>query len=292
MNRLPGALLSCCLPLLPLTSLADITLTDDTGQTVTLDEPAQRIITLVPHATELMFEIGAGDRVIATVDYSDYPAAAKDIERIGDFNALNLEAVIKRQPDLLIAFTSGPVMDDVAQLETLGLPVFHSDPQSFASIAQAMRDYGRLTGLEAKASEAASSFETGIAELGSRYGQSDPLSVFYEVWHDPIFTLNGDSYISDVIELCGGRNVFADLPAISPQISLEAVFEADPQVIVTGPTNAGPDSPWREWPQLKAIKNDAMVQVNPDYLHRPTPSLLIGARQLCEDLDRLRTDVY
>lgn len=271
---------------------AEITLTDDLGNRVRLDEPAQRIITLVPHATELMFEIGGGERIVATVAYSDYPEAARSIRRIGDYNALNTEAIIALKPDLLIAFTSGQAMKDVEQLKSMGLTVFHSDPQSFESIAKAMRDYGYLTGLEDAADAAATAFENGIALLGSRYGDKAPLSVFYEVWHDPIFTLNGDSFITDIIELCGGRNVFADLPTLSPQISLEAVFEEDPQVIATGPNDAGPDSPWLKWPQLQAIANDALIAVDPDYMHRPTPSLLIGATRLCEDLDRLHTEVY
>lgn len=271
---------------------AEITLTDDLGNTVRLDQPAQRVITLVPHATELMFEIGGGDRIIATVAYSDYPEAARSIPRIGDYNALNTEAVIALKPDLLIAFTSGQSQKDVEQLKSMGLTVYHSDPQSFESIARAMRDYGRLTGLEASANAAAATFESNIGRLGSRYGNEAPLSVFYEVWHDPIFTLNGDSFITDIIELCGGRNVFADLPTLSPQISLEAVFAEDPQVIATGPNDAGSDSPWLKWPQLQAIANGALIAVDPDYMHRPTPSLLIGATKLCEDLDRLRTEVY
>ncbi|GGX48338.1 cobalamin-binding protein [Saccharospirillum salsuginis] len=278
--------------LLPLTGLAEITLTDDTGQDITLDEPAQRVITLVPHATELMFEIGAGDRIIATVDYSDYPKAARDIQRIGDYNALNQEAIIDLKPDLLIAFTSGPAMKDVEQLKRMGLTVFHSDPQTFTTIADALRDFGRLTGLDESANDAATTFETAIGELGSRYGDRETLSVFYEVWHDPIYTLNGESFISDIIDLCGGRNVFADLPVISPQISLEAVFEQDPQVIVTGPVGNEAESPWTEWPQLQAVNNNALVTVDPDTMHRPTPSLLIGAGQLCRDLDRLRSEVY
>jgi len=289
MNRLFCLLITI---LLPLTGLAEITLTDDTGQEITLDESAQRVITLVPHATELMFEIGAGDRVIATVEYSDYPKAARDIQRIGDYNALNQEAIIDLNPDLLIAFTSGPSMKDIEQLKRMGLPVFHSDPQSFTSIADALRDYGQLTGLDDSANQAAATFESAIGELGSRYGDRETLTVFYEVWHDPIYTLNGESFVSDIIDLCGGRNVFAELPVISPQISLEAVFEQDPQVIVTGPVNGGAESPWMEWPQLQAVNNEALVTVDPDTMHRPTPSLLIGARRLCQDLDQLRTKVY
>lgn len=272
--------------------LAEIRLTDDLGRDVVLAQPAERIVTLIPHATELMFEIGAGDRVVATVAYSDYPDAARQIQRIGDFNTLNTEAIIALRPDLLIAFTSAPNLGDVARLEELGLKVFHSDPQTFADIARTLRDFGRLTGLPAAGEAAANDFEAGIAGLRSRYADKTPLSVFYEVWHDPIFTLNGDSYISDIINLCGGINVFADLPVISPQVSLEAVFNQDPQVIVTGPPADQSPSPWYDWPQLQAVKNDALIHINPDDMHRPTPSLLVGAEQLCLEMDRLRDTVY
>lgn len=272
--------------------LAEVRLTDDLDNEVVLDQPAERIITLIPHATELMFDAGAGDRVVATVEYSNYPAAAQKIDRIGDYNNLNTEAIVALKPDLVIAFTSAPNMSDISRLKELGLTVFHSDPQSFTDIARTLRDFGRLTGMEDSAEQAATEFEAGIAELRDNYSNQQTLSVFYEVWHDPIFTLNGDSFISDIIELCGGRNVFADLAALSPQVSQESVFEKDPQVIVTSPSADGSESHWYDWPQLQAVKNDALVTINPDDMHRPTPSLLTGANQLCRELDQLRADVY
>lgn len=269
--------------------LAEIRLTDDLGREVVLAEAAERIVTLIPHATELLFEIGAGDRIVATVAYSDYPDEARRIQRIGDFNNLNTEAIVALQPDLLIAFTSAPNLDDIDRLKELGLRVFHSDPQTFGEIARTLRQFGQLTGRTAAAEAVAAEFEADIAALRSMYADKTPLSVFYEVWHEPIFTLNGDSYISDIIEVCGGYNVFAELPVISPQVSLEAVFERDPEVIVSAPPAAGEDSPWLEWPQLQAVANKALIHIDPDDMHRPTPSLVTGATQLCRAMDELRS---
>lgn len=278
--------------LVPASLLAEIRLTDDLDREVVLERPAERIVTLIPHATELMFDIGAGDRIVATVAYSDYPEAAQKIERVGDYSNLNTEAIIALKPDLLIAFTSAPNLDDIGRLKELGLTVYHSDPQNFSQIARTLRDFGRMTGLETEAKRVARTFEAGIESLRLTYSDKQTLSVFYEVWHDPIFTLNGDSFISDIIELCGGRNVFADLPALSPQVSLEAVFEKDPQVIVTEPPANDSQSPWYDWPQLQAVENDALIHISADDMHRPTPSLLTGAKQLCHELDELRGVVY
>lgn len=263
---------------------AEVRLTDDLGRTVQLEAPAQRVISLVPHATELLYDINAQDQLVATVRYADYPEAAKAKPRVGDYNSLNSEAILALEPDLIIAYPTGPSRAQVDRLIELGIPVFFSDPQRFDAIAQAMRDLGQLTARVDGAKAAASDFEAAIAALQQRYANRSELSVFYEVWHEPIYTLNGDSYISDVIELCGGRNVFADLPVLSPQVSLEAVFAANPDVIVT-------DSPelWRQWTQLQAVQTTALISTDADVLHRPTPSLLIGANQLCADLERIRT---
>jgi len=264
---------------------AEVRLTDDLGRTVQLEAPAQRVISLVPHATELLYDINAQDQLVATVRYADYPEAAKAKPRVGDYNSLNSEAILPLAPDLIIAYPTGPARAQVDRLIELGIPVFFSDPQRFDAIAQAMRDLGQLTARVDSAKAAASDFEAAIAALQQRYANRSELSVFYEVWHEPIYTLNGDSYISDVIALCGGRNVFADLPVLSPQVSLEAVFAANPDVIVT-------DSPelWRQWTQLQAVQTDALISTDADVLHRPTPSLLIGANQLCVDLERIRTN--
>ncbi|PTY37566.1 hypothetical protein BGP77_13800 [Saccharospirillum sp. MSK14-1] len=274
-------LLLCCVLVSQVS--ADVRLIDDLGREVHLDAPAHRVISLIPHATELLYDINAHEQLIATVRFADYPEAAQSKPRVGDYNAINSEAILTLQPDLVIAYPTGPSRPEIDRLIDLGIPVFFSDPQSFETIAQAMRDLGQLTGHIDDAQAAADAFENGIAALADRYANRTELSVFYEVWHQPIYTLNGDSYISDVIDLCGGRNVFAHLPVLSPQVSLEAVFAANPDVIVT-------DNPqqWQHWDRLHAVQSQALISTDADVLHRPTPSLLIGARQLCIDLDQIR----
>lgn len=267
---------------------ADIRLSDDAGDILVLEQPAQRIISLVPHATELLFDIGAGDLILATVEFADYPEAARALPRVGDYNAINTEAILALEPDLLIAFTSGANRDQINRLKALGYPVFTSDPQSFADIDRTLRQFGALTGRQEGADEVADAFTASIEGLSQRYRTKRPLTVFYQVWHDPLITLNGETFISHIIGLCGGVNVFADLPMPSPQVSLEAVIDKNPEVIVTGPSDAGEDSSWHQWPQLKAVAHNALLVTDPDTMHRPVPALISGATELCEAMDRVR----
>ncbi|MEX1213784.1 cobalamin-binding protein [Saccharospirillum sp.] len=279
-----GLITLLCVPWL----WADIRVIDDAGELLVLDRPAQRIVSLVPHATELLFEIGAGDLILATVTFADYPEAAQALPRVGDYNALNTEAILALEPDLLIAFTSGANLAQINRLQALGYPVFTSDPQTFADIDRTLRQFGELTGRQHSANRVADAFTADIARLVERFGGKRPLQVFYQVWHDPLITLNGETFISKVIEVCGGVNVFADLLAPSPQVSLEAVIGKNPEVIVTGPSDAGEASRWHQWPQLQAVVNDALIATDPDTLHRPVPGLIKGATALCEAMDQVR----
>ncbi len=263
---------------------ADIRLVDDVGDALVLDRPAQRIVSLVPHATELLFDIDAGDLILATVAYADYPPAAQELPRVGDYNALNTEAIVALEPDLLIAFTSGGNRDQISRLRALGYPVFTSDPQTFADIDRTLRQFGQLTGREGSANRVADRFSADIERLTLKYGEKAALQVFYQVWHDPLITLNGATFISQIIEMCGGVNVFADLPMLSPQVSLEAVIDKNPEVIVT----SGDDTGWHQWPQLQAVANEALLETDPDTMHRPVPALVSGATELCEAMDRVR----
>lgn len=263
---------------------ADIRLVDDAGDTLLLDRPAQRLVSLVPHATELLFNIDAGDLILATVAYADYPPEAQELPRVGDYNALNTEAIVALEPDLLIAFTSGGNRDQIGRLRALGYPVFTSDPQTFADIERTLRQFGQLTGREGSANRVADQFSADIERLTWQYGDKAALQVFYQVWHDPLITLNGETFISQIIGMCGGVNVFADLPMPSPQVSLEAVINKDPEVIVT----SGDDTRWQQWPQLKAVASDALLKTDPDTMHRPVPALVDGATALCEAMDRVR----
>ena len=272
-------------------SVQALTLTDDSGQAVRLTAPAQRIITLTPHATELMFAVGAGQQVVGAVEYSDYPAVAEKIPRVGGYSGLNIEAILALQPDLIIYWPEGNPAREIQRLQQLKMPLYASDPNSFADIVSSLERYGEISGNTAKGQQAAAQFRQRLNALQQRYSGAGTLRVFYQVWHQPLVTQSGDTFISRVLELCGGENIFASLPIRSPQISEEAVLAENPEVIIaSGMAAERPEwlDHWRRYPQLKAVKNNHLYHVHPDLLHRPTPRLLDGAEQVCALLASIR----
>jgi iron complex transport system substrate-binding protein len=269
---------------------ADINVTDAYGFNVKLEQPAKRIISLAPHTTELLFAAGAGERIVGTVEYSDYPAAALKIPRIGGYLAVDLEHILTLKPDLVVVGFSGNGADLLEQLRGLGLTVYVSEPKNFEDIATTLEDIGTLTGSQ-QGHEAAQRFRQRLHRLTQQYATSARVSVFYQIWDSPLMTVNGDHLINRVIELCGGHNVFAQLPALNPTISLEAVLARNPDAIIaSGMDKERPEwlDNWRHWPQLTAASAQHLFYIPPDLLQRPTPRLLDGAEQLCQALDEVR----
>ena len=268
---------------------ADIMVTDDAGRRVTLEQPARRIVSLAPYITELLFAAGAGDALVGVSEYSDYPAAARGIQRIGGGGGLDLEAIIALRPDLVIAWQSGNPTGQVARLQALGLTVYLSEPRQLGDVSQTLRRLGVLAGTEAVAESGAGDFDRRQKRLKQKYAGLSPVSVFYQIWEHPLMTLNGEHLFSDVVRLCGGRNVFDELPSLAPQVGIEAVLAADPDVIIIA---ADDDSPmlsgWRQWPSLGAVRHGHIYAVGRDRLVRHSPRILDGAEQLCEILERVR----
>ncbi len=263
---------------------------DATDVNITLQQPAKRIISLAPHATELLFAAGAGDRIVGTVDYSDYPAAARKIPRIGGYSAVDLERILTLKPDLIVAWLSGNGVELVERLRGLGLKVYVSEPDSLEDIAQSLEQIGTLSG-SALGLEAARSFRLRLKKLAQEYAGKSRVSVFYQIWDSPLMTINGDHLINRVIELCGGHNVFEQLPVLNPTISLEAVLAQNPDAIIaSGMDKERPEwlDDWRHWPQLAAASAQHLFYIPPDLLQRATPRLLDGAEQLCRALDEVR----
>ena len=270
---------------------AAISVVDDAGHRVTLVAPAKRIISLSPHVTELLYAAGAGEYIVGAVSYSDYPAAAKKLPRVGSYNAFDLEAIVALQPDLIVAWQSANPAAALEKLQALSIPVFFSEPRQLEDVAGNLERLGKLTASEAIANAASTVFRHKLLELRNRYRAVRAVSVFYQVWHRPLMTVNGEHIISQVIELCGGRNVFAGLPVLAPKISLEAVLREDPEVIVAG--NSALNHPdwkddWRRWPALQAVKNNHLFYVNPDIIQRHTPRILQGAEALCKQIETAR----
>lgn len=275
---------------------AAISVTDDNGATVTLAAPAQRVISLAPHVTELIYAAGGGSRLVGAVSYSDYPPEAKQIPRVGDNTALDLERIAALKPDLIVVWRHGNAQAELERLRALHIPLFFSEPHQLDDVALTLTKLGTLLGTSGTADAAASTYRHDIANLRARYANRPPVSVFYQVWDQPLMTLNGTHMVSDVITLCGGRNVFAKLQPLVPTVSTEAVLAANPEAIFTASTGATkPDKPlpqldkWRAWPSLKAVARNNLFAIDGDLIDRPTPRLAQGAAQLCEDLDVARS---
>ncbi len=273
------------------TARATITLSDDKGNKVQLIHPAQRIVSLAPHITESLFAAGAGQKIIATVSYSDYPEAAKKITRVGGYPSLDLEKIISLKPDLIIAWASGNNRDQIARLKTLGFPIYMSEPRQPLEIARNIRNFGLLAGTSEVADKTADAFVARYKKLEQQYARKKKVRVFYQVWHKPIMTVSGKHLISKIIHLCGGSNVFAELSTLTPQVSLESVLLARPQVIVSGGMGKSrPDwlDAWKKWPQLPAVKNGHLYYIDPSIMQRVGPRILQGAEQLCQFLEYAR----
>ncbi|NRA23308.1 MAG: cobalamin-binding protein [Oleispira sp.] len=245
----------------------------------------------MPHATELLFEVGAGDKIVGAVQYSDYPQAAKKIPRVGGYSALNIEAIVALQPDILIAWPEGNRNRELDRLKALGLPILVSDPREFKDIANALKIYGRITGNDEQAHKALTAFNTKLEFLRKQYSKQEKVSVFYQVWNAPLMTQNGNTFISRAIETCGGVNIFADLPMTNPQVSIESILVQDPQVIVaSGMGQARPEwlDDWRQYKTLQAVQKNQLFHILPELFQRPTSRFLLGTEQLCEAMQLAR----
>jgi iron complex transport system substrate-binding protein len=286
--------LACVLMLATLTAHA-LTVTDDRGAAVTLPHgPAQRIVSLAPHITELLFAAGAGAQVVGTVAYSDYPEAARRLPQVGDVNALDLERIVALKPDLVIVWLSGSPRSQLDVLGALGVPIYYNEPRSLDDIGRSIERLGELAGTRAAAQAAAAAFESRLARLRASYRGRARVSVFHQVWDQPLMTVNDDSLISQVLALCGGRNIFGQVRALVPHVSIEAVLDADPEVIgaaagegATSPPDAGLGL-WFGWPKMKAIARGNLYVADADRITRHTPRILDAAEQVCAALDAAR----
>jgi len=264
---------------------------DDQGRTVPLAAPARRAVTLAPHATELVFAAGAGDRLIATIRGSDYPPAARQLPIIGDGTQPDPERVAAVRPDLLIAWQPAAAAPLARVMDKLGVPVFYSDPQTLAAIPDAVERMGALFGTEAQARPAAQALRARLDALAERYAGRRPVRVFVQAGLDPIYTLNDSSIVSDALRVCGGVNVFGQAPVVAPQVTLESVLAARPEAVLAGisrPEDAARNLAAWQALGLPAARLGHVYGVDADALYRPGPRLIDAAEAICADLDRLR----
>lgn len=259
-----------------------------------LDAAATRIVALSPHLTELAYSAGAGDRLVGVVEYSDYPPAALDLPRIGDSFRLDYEAIAGLAPDLVLAWRSGTPADVQQRLRELGYRVESLDANRLVDIAAQIAAIGALAGTSATADAAASAFLQRLRGLADAHREAGVVDVFYQISAQPLFTISGRHVISEAIELCGGRNIFADTDGLSPAVSLESVIVAEPEVIVWGqspPSGAAADElrdQWSRWSSVPAVRDGHLFVVDADRIHRPTTRILDAVDELCMLLDAAR----
>ena len=269
---------------------AAVTVRDDDGRMLTLPGPAQRAVALSPHLAELVFAAGAGQRLVGAVRFSDFPPAAAALPVIGDAFAINLEAVAALKPDLLLVWRSGINPRQQQRLPVLGLPIFNNEISQVEGIADTLRRLGRLFGTEAVAEAAAASTESHWATLRVRYAGRPPVRVFYQLWNEPLMTVNRGHLIDQAISACGGVNVFGGQANLTPTVSWEAAVAANPQVVLTG---SGPEAParleaWGRFKRVAAVQNGLLIALDGHRLARMTPAFVDGAQALCEAIDRAR----
>ncbi len=270
---------------------AQLTATDDRGTQIALPDRPARIVALAPSVTELLFAAGAGEKIVGVARYSDFPAAAARIAQVGDASRIDLERVLSLRPDLVVAWKSGNHAADIESLERLGITVFVAEPETLAAISRLVRTFGMLAGTDA-AKTAAAQFESGIAALGVRYKKRPAVRVFYEIWHEPLITVNGRHVISDVISLCGGSNIFSAVPVLTPIVSLESVMAAGPDVVLGGSSAMTPgdfSSHWRDYAKYAALRDVQARFVAPDTIQRQSLRLVEGAAAVCAHLDEIRS---
>ena len=264
---------------------------DDLGTKVHLKAAAQRIVSLAPHVTEMLYAAGAGARVVGAVSYSDFPQEAKRLPRVGSYNRPDLEAIVALKPDLIVGWRSGNPPATLERLEALGFAVYRTEPRELEDVARDLERLGQLAGSEKAARIAAADFRKRLGALKARYASAAPVPMFYEIWNQPLMTVNGEHLISKVMALCGGVNIFGDLAILAPKVEVEAVLKADPEAIVaSGMGEARPEwlDDWRKWPSLRAARRNQLYFIPPDIMQRHTPRILDGAERLCGALEEVR----
>lgn len=272
---------------------AAVTVIDDAQRKITLDKPAQRIISLAPHATELLFAVGAGAQIVGVSDYSDYPEQAKKIPSVGNIFALDLERVIALKPDLVVVWGTGNAKLLTSKLRDNHITVFESEPHDFETIATSLERLAVLTGTDATGKDAATKFRMRLEALRQSYQLKQvqkKISVFYQIWQKPLMTLNDQHLVSSAIRLCGGTNIFGNLKEISPTVNLEAVLSLNPQAIIasSGETQdvlAG----WLQFPKLYAVNKGNLFLIDGNWINRSGPRILDGVESLCKNLNIARS---
>jgi iron complex transport system substrate-binding protein len=272
----------------PAADVAALQLQDDDQHTLQLTGPAQRIVSLAPGATAMLFAAGAGEHVVGTSAYSNEPEAARDIERVGDAQSFDLERILALHPDVVVVWSGGTSPTQLARMEGVGLRIYRHRLARLDDIPASLARFGRLAGTEGPAQAAAAQITQRIAVLRELYQQAAPATVLIQVWDRPIYTVGRTEIMTDVVHACGYRSLYEDLTDPGPAVTLESVLARDPQIILALPPDAdsGRDwvAAWRAYPSMRAVRSGRVLSWTDQRLSRLGPSIVDAAEDLCRAL--------
>ncbi len=258
------------------------------GSPFCLPQPAQRIVSLAPHLTEMAYAVGAGEQLVGVVSHSDYPPAARALPNIGGYHQPDMEKLLTLKPDLVLAWHSGASPALLDALQRFGIKVWVSRGEHLADIPAELRGIGLLSGHQAEGEQQAEDFTRELDALTQARATARKVRGFYQIWPQPLVTVSNGHFISEAMQHCGIENIVDTNSSLTPTWSIEAVLRARPELIMTSPP-ARDFKQWERWPELPAVKNHALIILPPDVLMRPAPRVLEGIRALCAAADRVRT---
>ena len=250
---------------------------------------AQRVVTFAPHLAEIMYVIGAGEQLVGVSAWSDFPRDVLDLPQVGDAFTVDQEQLSLLQPDLVLVWESGMPRHTIDELRNLGYRVESVRTRGLDDVVAAIRRVGELTGHHESSARAADDFQQQFDALREEYRDATPIDVFFQVSTRPLYTINREHFISEIIAICGGRNVFDDLDGFAPAVDVEAVVDRDPEVMLAG-ANLGDDAfaNWERWPNLAAMRYGNLFLLPDESIGRPSPRLTMAGRSVCVALDRAR----
>ncbi|MDM8192906.1 cobalamin-binding protein [Pseudomonas koreensis] len=241
---------------------------------------ALRVVSLAPSLSEIVVELDSADLLVGVLDAGERPAAIADVPSVGRYGQLDMERLLSLKPDLLLLWPGSVGAGQRDQLKHLNIPTFVAEPHTLTQLAAQIEAIAEQLGRPERGAERAAQLREQLDDLRQRYRRDVPLRVFYQVWDKPLYTVGGGQIISDALEVCGARNVFADLNLPAPQVSIEAVLQRDPEVIVAG--DQAQLGAWKAWPQVAAVKQGRLLLATDKGLERPSGQMISATAKLCQ----------
>ncbi len=253
------------------------------------DEPVQRVISLAPHATEIAYAAGLGEKLVAVSEMSDYPAQANKLEKVANYQGIKLERILALKPDLVLAWPNGNPAKEIEKLQQFNVPIYYVTANSLEDIASNIEQLSQYSENPQVGLNAARSFRSQLNALRLKFNTKNKVRYFYQLGDKPIITVTGKNWPSEVFTFCGGENIITRSGSPYPQVSIEQVITRQPDVIFASPHAISSDGVWSKWQsELPAFKNGHTWSLNSDWLNRPTPRTLKAVTEVCEYFESVR----